>query len=338
MNTSKKVKEDESTCSFGRRRWDRSRFLCVNILLSKTQAQLHPIRINGSVTLFGALVLVVANTGCSNAQDQKIEAGLSEVASHRAAHPHYPVTIQGEFGSDNGPIGITVDAYGFYAHTITKPNPKLNVLTAGAASTRLAKLFELSIRAIKDTEAKIPAPKPPLPTSPDWKQIPHPKQGTYTIISRLGPAPLSFDIDGIPKPGELAADADSVVSAGLKAQTDGLKALKVPGGFSVCTSELLSLQQGSRGVEPHLLGDPLLLIPIDKDLAVKAMQHAIEKMLDTTSKINPAPPTAHLVITGPGSKDTFPIPLSTGPDRQAAIQGVLTILASRFETLNQIRK
>ncbi len=296
-----------------------------------------PTGLNKAVIALFTASLALASTGCGNAQDQKIESGLSDVATHRAAHPHYPVTIQGDFGPDNGPIGVAVDAYGFYAHTVTKPDPKLNVLSVTTASAKIAKLFELSIRAIKDTEAKVPAPKPPYPTSPDWKLIPHPKQGTYTIISRLGPVPQLFDIDGVPKPGELDADANAVVTAGLKAQQEDLKALKVPGGFSVCTEELLSIQQGSRGVEPHLLGDPLLLIPVNKDLAVKAVHHAIDKILATTSKLKPAPSIAHLIITGPGSKDTFPIPMSVGPERQAAIQSVLTNLGARFDTLNQIK-
>jgi len=337
MKTYSKLKVHVPTYREGGGEFRRSRTVTRNHRSVIPVKQYWPAGLINAVIVLGTASLALATTGCGNAQDQKIETGLSDVASHRAAHPHYPVTIQGDFGPDNGPIGVTVDAYGFYAHTVTKPDPRLNVLSVTTASAKIAKLFELSIRAIKDTEAKVPAPKPPYPTSPDWKQIPHPKQGTYTIVSRIGPKPQSFDIDGEPKPGELASDANSVVTAGLKSQQEALMALKVPGGFSVCTAELLSIQQGNRGVEPHLLGDPLLLIPIDKDLAVKAMQHAIEKILATTSKLKPAPSIAHLVITGPGSKDTFPISMSVGPERQAAIQSVLTNLGARFDTLNQIK-
>ena len=237
------------------------------------------------------LSLAAFGAGCGQGEDREITAKLATVAVHRSTHPHYPVVVVEDFGSESQPAGIALDAYGLYVHETTKVNPRANVLSQTAAADLLERAFERSIQSIQSAEKDTPPPKAPYPANLDWKHSPHPKFGSYVIVSRCGAVGHTFDVElastaisgQAPTPSTLrpvlSRDASLVVSDGAKAQESALRALKTPGGFSLCTKELLDVQQGNRGVEPHLTGGPLLLTPIDRSQAIKALGRTVNKLL-----------------------------------------------------------
>jgi len=301
------------------------------------------------LTAFMSLCVAVGAivSGCGSKEDRDIEAKLSTVATHRTEHPHYPTMIFGDFAADSQPAGVAVDAYGFYVHATSKPNTATTSMSQAAASAKLERTFERSLQAVLSAEASVPAPKPPYPVNTDWKASPHPKLGTYLVVSRFGPKPRTFCIAIEAKPHQdpaeavaalksvLLQDAALVVNDGVKAQNEGLQSLGTPCGFSLCTSELLKIQQGSRGVEPHLIGGPLLLVPIDKALALKGLDHSIRKLLASTAKIQPPPTTAHLVVDGPQFNQTYTISLSGPSEIESGIKAALEAIGSRIDVLNK---
>ena len=192
----------------------------------------------------------------------------------------------------------------------------------------------------------MPPPKPPLPSNNDWKKALHPKDGTYTIVTQFGAKPHQFDVavGGSEKdlPDELAQlkpaldrEAGEVIADCLKVQSDGLRASATPAGFSLCTTELLRIQQGSRGVEPHLMGSPLLLVPIDKGLALKGLDRSIRKLMASTAKIQPSPSTAHLVVEGPGFSETFDVSLADREAEERGIKAAVEGLGAKIDELNK---
>lgn len=295
-----------------------------------------------AASLLPLLVLL----GCGS-EDRQIEAGLGTVSAYRSAHPHYPVMAFDDFGRDNGPVGIPVDVYSFYCHATTQPNKLEDVSTAGQSSQQLAIVFAKAIESLMKLEASTPAPQPPYPGTPDWKLAPHPKPGTYLIVVKSGAKTRTFEIRCPVRSGEstaaaldtvrslLATDATQVVTDHALLEKKELLSLKPPPGFTLATQEMLDVQQGSRGVEPHLIGDPLCLVPVDKRLAMAGLDHSIKKLLDATSHLNPAPQVAHLLINGPGFKGAYEISLSPGQGRDQAIASAELAVGSRLDELNR---
>ncbi len=291
--------------------------------------------------VLGGGVMALLVSGCGQAEDRDIEAKLSTVAAHRSDHPHYPIMVFGDYGNDSQPGGISVDVFGPYVHVSTKPNPELRVLSQVQATEKIERVFEKAIQSAQTEEAATPAPKPPLPSTPEWKTAPHPAAGTYRIVSRFGSSPHAFDVALAAKADpatirtSLQKDAETIVSDGIKVQNQALEAVSTPSGFSLCTDELLKIQQGSRGVEPHLMGGPLLLTPLNKDQALKGLDRSIRKLLDSTAKLKPAPSVAHLLVDGPGFSETYPIPVDNPKTQEDAIKTALSSLGSRIDQLNK---
>jgi hypothetical protein len=293
--------------------------------------------------LAGLATFVVAVDGCSSKEDTDIEVKLHSVAVHRSEHVHYPIMVFGDFKSDNQPAGIGLDVYSFYVHETTKPNAMTSALSPSAAEATLEHTFEKALQSVVAAEAASPPPRPPLPNNSDWIHAPHPKLGTYRIVSQFGKKARAFDIpfDSKHDIAEvrpiLAQDAQIVVGDGLRAQNEALQAAKTPCGFTLCTSEILKLQQGNRGVEPHLIGGPLLLTPVDRQLALKGLEQSILKLVGSTSKIQPPPSTAHLVVDGPEFNQTYEIPIG-GPSQDQAIKTTLESLGAEIDNLNKKAK
>ena len=293
------------------------------------------------LTLPISLIFALFLTGCARqSEDSEIEAKLGAVGEHRMEHPHYPLMVFGDFGPDNQPAGISVDVYGYYVHETNKDDPTANVLSPTAAAQRLERTFERAILSAKSAEAGTPPPKPPLPSNPDWKEAPHPKSGVYTIVCQCSAQRRSFDIavDGTDlthvKP-VLYHDAELVIGDGLKTQNAALKASSTPNGFTLCTAEILKVQQGSRGVEPHLMGNPMLLTPVDKGLALRGLDHSIQKLLKTTKGLTPSPATAHLIVQGPDLSETYAISLTDARSEATGTKAALEAMGSTIDQLNK---
>lgn len=288
-----------------------------------------------------SIIFAAVAFGCGSAEDRAFETKLGTVAAHRAEHPHYPVVVFGDFGSDNPPLGILVDVYGPYIHETTKVNPALTAIGPGAATNKLEQTFERAIQGIRAAEATTPAPTPLQQKTIEWKAAPHPKAGTYTIRTRFGSATHSFTVpyDGSGQSAtetrQLTSDAAIVVQDGVKAQNAALNALATPSGFILCTLELLKAQNPNRPVDPHLTGGPLLLTPVDTALATKGLERSIRKLLDSTSKINPAPSAAHLTVQGLGLEKTYEIPLSVRGAEESAVKAVLQELRQKIDDANR---
>jgi len=252
-----------------------------------------------------------------------------------------------DFGSDNGPVGVPVDVYSSYGHATTKPNPLDTVSTVSQSCQRLATVFARTIGSLKALEATNPAPTPPLPTNPDWKQAPHPDPGTYEIVVKVGPSTRNFlvscpTISGEPAAAalervrpQLIADAKQVIAEHADLETTEMRSLKPPPGFTLATQEMLDVRQGSRGVEPHLIGDPLCLVPIDKQLAMAALDHSIKKLLTATSQIKPNPAVANLLIKGPGFDGSYTVSLTPGSAQDDAVAKVEKEVGNRLDELNR---
>ena len=297
--------------------------------------------------ILGLVLIAAAFAGCEGSEDREIDSKLDKVATHRTEHPHYPVIVFDDFGSASQPAGLSVDAYSFYVHETTKPNTYLNVLTPSNAAVKLEQTFERCLKSISAAEAAASPPKPPLPVNEDWKRAPHPKSGTYTIVCKLGPWAQSFDIPmSTGAPGdldktisllrpELLQNANTVVGEALKMQNEALKRMDTPSGFSLCTEELLKIQQGNRGVEPHLLGAQLYLAPIDKALALKGANRSIRKLLVSTANLKPPSDSAHLVVVGPDFSHTYEIPLDGGLGEATAINLALEGIGGKIDELNK---
>lgn len=294
--------------------------------------------------LLGSVALL---SGCGSGEDPAYTTATGAIAAHRAGHPHYPVIAFDDFGDDNGPIGIPVDVYSFYCHATTKPNALAAVASVDETSRRLANVFGKAIKSLIVLEASTPAPHAPFPSTPEWKQAPHPASGSYQIVVGNGAKTLSFLIRCPVQTGEssdqavervapqLLADAKQVVAEHAKLEEAEMKSFKPPPGFTLATQEMLDLQQGNRGVEPHQIGDPLCLTPLDRALAMAALDHSIKKILTLTARINPKPETAHLLIKGPGLDGVYAIPLAAGKEHDHAVASAESQVGNRLDELNR---
>jgi hypothetical protein len=307
----------------------------------------------------GALVLLATVCGCHDVDDRD-PAKMAIINSKRAAHPHYPVMVHSVDGAQT-PAGMEIEVFGSYSWVENSFDNKVIALKAPDAASTMAKVIELDMAKAQELQKTTPAPsKPPSMAETDWRLSLHPPTGVYTARLDLGKFATTFNVDFDPKPGESAEAAQArstavieknsqdVIDRMAKAEADGLTDLKnpsIPGGFGISTDALMQAAETTNKtrtkgtfVNPFIQDAPFLLLPIDKDAAIRCLKARIVALAADAKKKKAK--TANIVVECPwGLLPTMKnVPVDPSPAQSQLIDAGLATVGPQLDQLNQAAK